>query len=62
MKVGDLVKFTFAADSDSFNKGNVSQFAILIEEKEYGTWIILIEGGGLFHAGPEELEVINEKG
>jgi hypothetical protein len=64
MKKGDLVKFTFAATSSFINKENESQYAILVEEQDLplGSWIILIEGRGLFHASLEELEVISEKG
>ena len=59
MKVGDLVKFTFAASSSTFNKKNKWQYALLIKEENipFKSWTILLSDGTLMHADYSELEL-----
>ena len=61
MYPGDLVKWTFAATSNTFNEKNFWYYALLIKEEilPKNSWIILLETGELMHASEEEIEVIN---
>ena len=62
MKAGDLVKWTFAKTSPTFNKENKFYIGILLtpQKKPEGSWIILLADGERVHADPTEIEVIIE--
>ena len=63
MQMGDLVKWTWAESSNTFNKNKFWYYAILIKEEvnPSGNWVILLETGELALAFVGELEVINDK-
>ena len=60
MKPGDLVKWTFAPFSKTFNKEKKWKYGILLEtqKRPAGSWIVLLQNGQRMHAAPEELELI----
>ena len=60
MKPGDLVKWTFAKTSPTFNKKNKFYIGILLEPQDVpiGSWIILLEDGSRVHADETEIEFI----
>lgn len=60
MKPGDLVKWTFAKTSPTFNKENKFYIGILLEPQDVprGSWIILLEDGSRIHADVTEIEFI----
>ena len=60
MKQGDLVKFTFAKTSTTFNKENKWSYAILLEKVSAPprSWIILLQDGQKMHADISELELV----
>ena len=60
MKPGDLIKWTFAPMSKTFNKEKKWSYGILLEKQRSpsGSWIILLQDGQRMHAAPEELELI----
>tara|TARA_B100000287_G_C20130885_1_gene582248 strand:- start:78 stop:278 length:201 start_codon:yes stop_codon:yes gene_type:complete len=60
MKPGDLVKWTFAKTSTSFNKTNISYFGILLHPVElpHDSWMILLADGKVVHGDHTEIEVI----
>ena len=62
MKPGDLVKWTFAKTSSTFNRENKHYFGILLnpEELPAGSWSILLEAGKVVHADITEIEVVKE--
>jgi len=60
MKPGDLVKWTFAKTSPTFNKENKFYIGILLEPQDIprGSWIILLQDGSRIHADETEIEFI----
>ena len=60
MKPGDLVKWTFAKTSSTYNPSNKFYIGILLEPQDVpkGSWIILLQDGGRVHADPTEIEFI----
>ena len=62
MKVGDLVKWTFAKTSTSYNKTNIFHLGILLhpEELPHGSWSILLSNGKIVHGDNTEIEVVSE--
>ena len=64
MKPGDLVKWTFAKTSDTFNKENIFHMGILLhpEKLPENSWSILLSSGKIVHGCETEIEVISEAG
>jgi len=62
MKPGDLVKWTFAKTSDTFNKENKFHMGILLhpEKIPQNSWSILLSDGKIVHGCETEIEVIKE--
>ena len=62
MKPGDLVRWTFAKTSNTYNRKNKSYIAILLSKEliPKGSWIILLQDGSRVHADITELEVVRE--
>jgi hypothetical protein len=62
MKPGDLVKWTFAKTSISFNRNNINYYGILLHPVELpdNSWMILLENGKIVHGDCTEIEVIKE--
>ena len=62
MKPGDLVKWTFARTSTSFNRDNISYFGILLHPVElpHDSWMILLSDGKVVHGDHTEIEVVKE--
>ena len=62
MKPGDLVKWTFAKTSDTFNKENKFYMGILLhpEKAPENSWSILLSDGKIVHGCKTEIEVIKE--
>jgi hypothetical protein len=62
MKPGDLVKWTFARTSTSFNRANISYFGILLHPVELpiNSWMILLSDGKVVHGDHTEIEVVKE--
>ena len=62
MKPGDLVKWTFAKTSDTFNKENIFHMGILLhpEKSPQNSWSVLLSSGNIIHADVTEIEVIKE--
>ena len=62
MKPGDLVRWTFAKTSNTYNRKNKSYIAILLSKEVLpeGSWIILLQDGSRVHADITELEVVRE--
>lgn len=62
MKPGDLVKWTFAKTSNTYNPGNKFYIGILLSEENLpeGSWIILLQDGQRVHADETEIELIRE--
>ena len=62
MKPGDLVKWTFAKTSDTYNKENKFHMGILLQPEKVpeNSWSILLSGGRIVHGCETEIEVINE--
>tara|TARA_B100000674_G_C37936252_1_gene960430 strand:+ start:231 stop:425 length:195 start_codon:yes stop_codon:yes gene_type:complete len=62
VKPGDLIKWTFAPLSKTFNKENKFSYAILLEKQKspQGSWLILLQTGERMHAAPEEIELVKE--
>ena len=62
MKVGDLVKWTFAKTSSAVNRHNGYHIGILIypEACPENSWIIMLSDGDEVHGDMTEIEVINE--
>ena len=60
MKPGDLVKWTFAKTSPTFNKENKFYIGILLQPQETpaGSWIILLQDGERVHADQTEIELV----
>jgi len=63
MKTGDLVKWTFAKTSSTFNVNNEFRLGILLQEEAAPrqSWTILLHDGETVHADVTEIEVINEE-
>ena len=61
MKVGDLVKWTFAKTSDSFNKNNEWSVGILLKSVPIpeNSWQVLLSTGNIIHGCETEIEVIS---
>ena len=64
MKPGDLVRWTFAKTSNTYNPKNKSYLAILLTKEKVpeGSWVILLQDGNRVHADLTELVIINECG
>jgi len=62
MKPGDLVKWTFAKTSNTFNKENKFYMGILLhpEKAPQNSWSVLLSSGNIIHADVTEIEVVNE--
>ena len=62
LKPGDMVKWTFAKTSDTFNKQNIFYFGILLEREDLpvGSWTILLQDGRRIHADITEIELIKK--
>ena len=62
MKPGDLVKWTFAKTSPTFNLENRHYLGILLnpEKLPVDSWSILLEDGKVVHADITEIEVVKE--
>ncbi len=62
LKSGDMVKWTFAKTSDTYNKNKISYFGILLEKQllPEGSWIILLQSGERVHADITEIELIKK--
>ena len=62
MKPGDLVKWTFAKTSDTYNPNNKFYIGILLEPEKLpkGSWTILLQDGERVHADITEIELIKE--
>ena len=62
MKPGDLVKWTFAKTSDTFNKENKFYMGILLHPVELpeNSWMLLLADGKVVHGDHTEIEVIKE--
>ena len=62
MKPGDLVKWTFAKTSETYNPDNKSYIGILLEKEELpeGSWIVLLQSGERVHADATEIELVKE--
>ena len=63
MKTGDLVKWTFAKSSSTFNPNNEFRLGILLQEESSPrkSWTVLLNDGETVHADVTEIEVINEE-
>jgi hypothetical protein len=62
LKPGDLVKWTFAKTSNTYNKENNFRVGLLLhpEKVPENSWSILLSGGRIVHGCETEIEVINE--
>ena len=62
MKPGDLVKWTFAKTSQTYNRNNKFYMGILLhpEELPRGSWMILLSDGHIVHGDETEIEVVKE--
>ena len=62
MKPGDLVKWTFAKTSETYNSENKFYMGILLNEEKLprGSWIILLQDGSRVHADESEIDLIKE--
>ena len=62
MKTGDLVKWTFAKSSSTFNPNKEFRLGILLQEEATPreSWAVLLADGETVHADITEIEVINE--
>lgn len=62
MKGGDLVKWTFAKSSSTFNPSNEFRLGILLREEvaPRQSWTVLLHDGETVHADITEIEVIND--
>ena len=62
MKPGDLVKWTFAKTSPTYNPDNKFYIGILLtpEDCPVGSWTILLQDGSRVHDDPKEIELIKE--
>ena len=60
MKPGDLVKWTFAKTSDSYNIHNVWSVGILLKSVPIpkNSWQVLLSTGNIIHGCETEIEVI----
>ena len=60
MKAGDLVKWTFAKTSDSYNIHNVWSVGILLKSVPIpkNSWQVLLSTGNIIHGCETEIEVI----
>jgi hypothetical protein len=63
VKGGDLVKWTFAKSSSTFNPSNEFRLGILLREEvaPRQSWTVLLHDGETVHADITEIEVINEE-
>ena len=62
MKPGDLVKWTFAKTSSSFNKENSFHIGMLLEARDTpsSSWYILLGVGHIIHSDSTEIELIKK--
>lgn len=60
MTPGDLIRWTFAKSSSSFNKENNFYIGILLEAQisPHGSWHILLGDGLIVHGDSTEIELI----
>ena len=60
LRPGHLVKWTFAKNSNSFNKKNFYYFGILLRPQKLPdeSWLILLESGEIVHADMTEIDLI----
>ena len=60
MKVGYLVKLTFAKTSDTYNINNVWSVGILLKSVPIpeNSWQVLLSTGNIIHGCETEIEVI----
>ena len=60
MKAGDLVKWTFAKTSDTYNINNVWSVGILLKSVPIpeNSWQVLLSTGNIVHSCETEIEVI----
>ena len=60
MKPGDLVKWTFAKTSDSYNINNMWSVGILLKSVPIpeNSWQVLLSTGNIIHGCETEIEVI----
>ena len=63
MKTGDLVKWTFAKSSSTFNPNNEFRLGILLQEEAAPrkSWTVLLDDGETVHADITEIEALNEE-
>ena len=62
MKVGDIVKWTFAKTSDTVNRENKYYLGLLLEsvERPINSWMVMLSVGEIVHGDETEIEVIDE--
>ncbi len=61
MKPGDLVRWTFAKVSKTYNRNNKFYMGILLkEELPTGSWQVLLESGKIVHADKTEIDLVRE--
>tara|TARA_B100000214_G_scaffold326015_1_gene263827 strand:+ start:3922 stop:4119 length:198 start_codon:yes stop_codon:yes gene_type:complete len=62
MKVGDIVRWTFAKTSTSINPDNIYHLGVLINPviRPINSWIVMLSDGELVHSDETEIEVISE--
>ena len=62
MKPGDLVKWTFAKTSNTYNKKNIFYMGILLHPEilPKNSWSILLSDGKIVHGDESEIEVVKE--
>ena len=62
MKVGDIVKWTFAKTSDTVNRENKYYLGLLLEsvKRPINSWMVMLSVGEIVHGDETEIEVIDE--
>ena len=62
MKVGDIVKWTFAKTSDTVNRENKYYLGLLLEsvKRPINSWMVMLLVGEIVHGDETEIEVIDE--
>ncbi len=62
MRVGNLVKWTFARTSSSHNKENNFHYGVLVKKCVIpkDSWFVLISSGDLVHGDITEIDLIGE--
>jgi len=61
MKVGDIVKWTFAKTSDTVNRENKYYLGLLLEsvERPINSWMVMLSVGEIVHGDETEIEEID---